>query len=79
MCWGTRASDSAQELTRETLFEDLHDRGGIAALRLTDEKVEVFGHDDVAHDDEMILATDLFEDFQKQIGRREVPNSGRRW
>ena len=53
----------AQEFTREPLFEDLHDRGRIALFGFTDEEVEVLGHDDIAHNDEVIFAADLFEGF----------------
>jgi len=29
--------------------------------------VDVFGHDDVSEDDEVVAAADLFQSFQKQI------------
>ena len=36
-------------------------------LGFADEQMEVLGHDDVAHNNEMIFAADLFEGLQKKI------------
>lgn len=52
---------------REALFNRLHDPGGIAFLRLADQKMNVIGHDDVAHGHKAIARADFFKHRQKQI------------
>jgi hypothetical protein len=57
----------AQEFAREPLFKNLHYSGRIAGFGLTNKKVEMLGHDNIAHNDEIVSTPDLFEGFQKEI------------
>ncbi len=62
-CWQRWASPQA----REALLDGLHHLGGIAAVRLPQQQVQVLGHDHIAHDHEVIPAAHAFENFQQQI------------
>ncbi len=44
------------------LLEREPDRRGIAAIRFSDEQVEVLGHQDISDDDELVSLTEFFED-----------------
>ena len=62
-----RAPLSTQHSAGELLFENLHDRGGRAALGLTDEQVYVIGHGHVTDHDELVALAHLFQNLQKQV------------
>jgi len=49
------------------LLEDLQNDRGVGALGFSDEQVDVFGHDHISHDNKLISAANLFEDFEEKI------------
>ena len=56
-----------QNQTRKALLDRLHHPRRIALLRLTDQQVYVFRHDDVTHDHKTIALAHLLEDFEELI------------
>jgi len=56
-----------QQAVREVLFERGHNERRIAALRFAEKKVDVFGHDYVAYDDQVMALANLFQDFEEEI------------
>jgi len=56
-----------QDAPRKTNFQSLHHDGRILLLRFADQQMNVFGHDDVANNDEGIALADLLQHFQKQV------------
>jgi hypothetical protein len=57
----------AHHLARETLLQNLHDSGNIAAVRLADEKMNVLGHNHIPDHDKLVATTQLLKDSQKPI------------
>ena len=55
---GTQAPEQA---ACESLLDGLHNHGGIASLRFTQQKMHVLGHDDIAGHDKMVAPAHLFE------------------
>jgi hypothetical protein len=49
------------------LFDGLHDQRWVAALRLAEQEMYVFGHDHVAYDDKMISPADPLQHLEKQV------------
>ena len=49
------------------MFERGHNERRIAALRFAEKKVDVFGHDYVAYDDQVMALANLFQDFEEEI------------
>ena len=56
-----------QDAPRKTKFQSLHHDGRILLLRFADQQMNVFGHDDVADNDERIALADLLQHSQKQV------------
>ena len=57
----------AEKLSGKALLQHLQDNGGISALRLCEQKVDMLGHNHVSDDHEAVTTADLFEDLEKQI------------
>ena len=51
---GGAAAFPAQNAPGETLLDDLHHDGRRAAFWFADQQMNVFGHDDVSHDHELV-------------------------
>ncbi len=51
----------------KALFDGLHHGGRIASFRLAEQQMEMLGHDDVAHYNEMIAAADILQHFKKRV------------
>jgi len=67
-----------QNASRKSNFESLHHGRRSLDLRLADEKVNMFGHDHVTGDDELVAPAHLLEHGEKQIaaargGKQELP------
>jgi hypothetical protein len=57
----------AAKLSRYALLQDLHDGGRSAGGRLTDEQVNVIGHDNVTRESEAVAVAHLAQNLHKQI------------
>src|SRR5258708_28123289 len=62
-----RIAPSIQQPPREGLFENLHHRRWIAAPGFAEQKMNVFGHDNISNHNEAVAPTDLLHDFKKQV------------
>lgn len=56
-----------QEAACESLFYGLHDDRWVAALRFTQQEMNMLGHDYVAHDHKTIAPPNLLQDLEKQV------------
>lgn len=71
--WKTKLLEScavsrlAAEAARDALLQDLHDLRGSGARGLVDQQVNVFGHDDVARQLELVAIAHFAEDFDESI------------
>jgi hypothetical protein len=79
LVWVARGPNSTQDLAGKTLLEDLHDSGRSGASWLTDQKVDVVGHDHIPGYDETIAGPYLLEDGEKQVMALRAAQQGRRW
>ena len=57
------------QLPRSNLLQHLHDQREFAALRFTEEKVDVLGHDDVSRDKTTIPAADTLQLLLEDVSR----------
>ncbi len=64
---GRLGSEPSQYAPRKALFDGLHHGGRIASFRLAEQQMDMLGHDDVAHHNEMIASADVFQRFNKQV------------
>src|SRR6266576_2744848 len=56
-----------QHPSSKTKLEGLHNRGRVLFLRLTDQQMNMFGHDHVAQHDKLITPSHLFQNSEKQV------------
>ena len=67
----------------KALFDGLHQGGRIASFRLAEQQMDMLGHDDVAHHNEMIAPTDVLQHFKKQVaptgGLEQRARAGNNW
>jgi hypothetical protein len=66
-----------QQSAGGALLQNLHHRGRVSDLRLTDEQMKMFGHHDLAHNYEPVALADLRESKERhhsceQISRRAI-------
>ena len=61
---------------RCSLLEDLHGERGISDVGFADQQVDVFGHDDVSEDDELVFLADFFENAQDESASGRF---GKKW
>lgn len=59
--------------TRDTLLQHLHDGAWRADIRLTDQQVDVCGHDHVSQQGKVVVVASFAEDFEEEV----APPSGR--
>jgi hypothetical protein len=69
-------SRNRQNSPREAEFERLHHRRGCLLLRFADQKMNVFRHDHIANNDELIALPHLLEHAKKQV---PTPRSAEQW
>jgi len=64
---GVLGAQASQQTACESLFDGLHDQRWIAAPGFADEQMDVFGHDHISGDGEVVAAPHLFQNAEKQI------------
>ena len=64
---GQPGPEPSQYAPRKALFDGLHYGGRIASFRLAEQQMDMLGHDDIAHHDEMIASADVLQHFNEQV------------
>jgi hypothetical protein len=60
-------ADLVEDAGGDALLENLHHGGERAAIGFAEQQVDVFGHDDVAVNDETVTLASFFEDGEEEI------------
>jgi len=64
---GRLGPEPSQYAPCKALFDGLHHGGRIASFRLAEQQVDVLGHDDIAHHNEMIAVAHVLQHFNEQV------------
>jgi hypothetical protein len=66
-CWPWSLLRNRESKRRKSLFDGLHDDGGVAALGFGEQQVDVLGHEDVSDYVKTITPPHVFQHAQEQV------------